>query len=102
MAKKKKKTSPLRFLGTLLLVFLLGRFCYTFIQQEIVLNQQKEQMERMQTENARLEEAYQQMLSQVEDQSTLEYIDKYMRSHFGMVQEGETRIDVIENDKSSN
>lgn len=69
-----------------------------YINQQIVLNRQEEQILRMEEENAKLEEAYQQMLTQVENQNTLEYIERYMRSHFGMVQEGETRIDVIEND----
>ena len=39
---------------------------------------------------------YQEMIKNVEDKSTLDYIEKYMRSHFGMVQEGETRVDVVE------
>lgn len=94
MAKKKKPKKFLRLLLTTFFVFLLGSFCYAYINQEIVLNKQEEQIARMQTENAKLEEAYQQILKQVEDKNTLEYIDKYMRSHFGMVQEGETRIDI--------
>ncbi len=94
MAKKKKSKKALRLLLTTLSVIFLGSFCYVYINQEIVLNKQEKQIERMQTENAKLEEAYQQMLKQVEDKNTLEYIDKYMRSHFGMVQEGETRIDI--------
>ena len=67
-----------------------------YINQEIVLAKQREQIRLMQEENTRLEEEYQKMLKNVEDKSTLEYIDKYMRSHFGMVQEGETRVDVVE------
>ena len=94
MAKKKKSKKVLRLLLTSFFVLLLGSFCYMYINQEIVLSKQEEQIERMQSENAKLEEAYQQMLKQVEDKNTLEYIDKYMRSHFGMVQEGQTRIDI--------
>ncbi len=97
MAKKKKqKPSILRLLGTAVLVFLLAYFSYMYINQSIVLARQNEQIERMETENARIEEEYQAMLQQVVDKNTLEYIDKYMRSHFGMVQEGETRVDIIE------
>lgn len=97
MAKKKnRKPSFLRLLGTAVLVCLLAYFSYMYINQGIVLSRQNEQIERMETENARIEEEYQAMLQQVEDKNTLEYIDKYMRSHFGMVQEGETRVDIIE------
>ncbi len=97
MAKKKKqKPSILRLLGTTVLVCLLAYFSYMYINQGIVLARQNEQIERMEQENARIEEEYQAMLQQVEDKSTLEYIDKYMRSHFGMVQEGETRVDIVE------
>ena len=67
-----------------------------YINQEIVLAKQREQIRQMQEENTRLEEEYQEMIKNVEDKSTLDYIEKYMRSHFGMVQEGETRVDVVE------
>ncbi len=96
MARRKKKVSPLRLIGTLVLVCLLGYFCYMYINQGIVLQRQNEQIARMTEENARLEEEYQRMLSEVENKSTLEYIDKYMRSHFGMVKDGEIRVDVVE------
>ena len=90
MAKKKKKTRPLRVIGTLVLIFLLGSFCYTYINQEMVLKQQEEQIRQMKAENARLEEAYQQRLSEIQDQTTLEHIEKYMRSHFGMLKEAKS------------
>lgn len=93
---RKKKTSFLRLLGTTVFVCLLCYFCYMYINQGIVLQRQNEQIARMTQENARLEEEYQRMLSEVETKSTLEYIDKYMRSHFGMVKEGEIRVDVVE------
>ncbi len=93
---KKRKTHPLRLIGTLVLIFLLGSFCYTYINQEMVLKQQQEQIDQMKAENAKIEAAYHQRLKEIEDQTTLEYIDKYMRSHFGMVQEGEIRIDIVE------
>ena len=96
MAKRKKKPSVLRFIGTLVLVCLLGYFCYMYINQGIVLQRQNEQIERMTQENAKLEEKYQQMLKEVEDKVSLEHIDKYMRSHFGMVKDGEIRVDIIE------
>ena len=67
-----------------------------YINQEIVLAKQREQIRIMQEENTRLEEEYQKMIENIEDKNTLDYIDKYMRSHFGMVQEGETRVDVVE------
>jgi cell division protein FtsB len=78
MAKKKnRKPSFLRLLGTAVLVCLLAYFSYMYINQGIVLSRQNEQIERMETENARIEEEYQAMLQQVEDKNTLEYIDKY-------------------------
>ena len=61
-----------------------------------MLVDQRKQMERMQEENTRLEEEYQAKLKSVEDKNTLDYIDKYMRSHFGMIKDGETRVDVVE------
>ncbi|MBE7092677.1 MAG: septum formation initiator family protein [Clostridiales bacterium] len=93
---RKKKSSFLRMLGTLVLVCLLGYFCYMYINQGIVLQRQNEQIDRMTQENARLEEEYQKMLDEVQNKSTLEYIDKYMRSHFGMVKDGEIRVDIVE------
>jgi cell division protein FtsB len=36
------------------------------------------------------------MLKEVEDKVSLEHIDKYMRSHFGMVKDGEIRVDIVE------
>lgn len=96
MAKKRKKKSLFRTVGTLVLVCLLGYFCYMYVNQEIVLSKQHKQIKAMQQENKKLEEEYQEMLKSVEDKNTLDYIDKYMRSHFGMVQEGQTRIDVVE------
>ena len=98
MAKSKKnKPNYLRLLGVGALVVVLGYFCYMYINQSIVLSRQEEQIERMEQENARLEEEYQRMLQDVEDRSTLEYIDKYMRKHFGRVEDGEVRVDVVEN-----
>ncbi len=94
--RKKRRPRYLRIGAALVLIGLLGYFCYMYINQEIVLAKQREQIRLMQEENIRLEEEYQKMLKNVEDKSTLEYIDKYMRSHFGMVQEGETRVDVVE------
>lgn len=94
--KKKKKPRYLRITAALVLVGLLGYFCYMYINQEIVLARQQEQIRQMREENTRLEEEYQKMIKNVEDKNTLDYIDKYMRSHFGMVQEGETRVDVVE------
>ncbi len=94
--KAKRKPKVLRLLGTLILVCLLGYFCYMYINQGIVISRQNEQIAQMEAENALLEEEYQKMLQQIEDKNTLEYVDKYMRSHFGMVQEGETRIDIVE------
>ena len=94
--RKKRRPRYLRIGAALVLIGLLGYFCYMYINQEIVLDKQREQIRLMQEENIRLEEEYQKMLKNVEDKSTLEYIDKYMRSHFGMVQEGETRVDVVE------
>ncbi len=96
MAKRKAKIAPVRLICTLLLTCLLGYFCYMYINQGIVLKKQNEQIDRMTQENARLEEEYQAMLQEVQNKNTLEYIDKYMRSHFGMVKDGEIRIDVVE------
>ena len=98
MARRKKKVSPVRFVCTLLLVCLLGYFCYMYINQGIVLQRQNEQIERMTQENEKLEEKYQQMLKEVEDKVSLEHVDKYMRSHFGMVKDGEIRVDIVEKD----
>ena len=50
----------------------------------------------MKEENAKLEEAYQRNIKNVEDKTTLEYVDKYMREHFGMIGQGDTRIDIVE------
>lgn len=92
----KAKTSPIRLLCTLLLVALLGYFCYMYINQGIVLSNQRKQIEQMAHENSKLEERYQESLKSIEDKNTLDYIDRYMRDHFGMVQEGEIRVDVVE------
>ena len=94
--RKKRRPRYLRIGAALVLVGLLGYFCYMYINQEIVLAKQREQIRIMQEENTRLEEEYQKMIENIEDKNTLDYIDKYMRSHFGMVQEGETRVDVEE------
>ena len=94
--KAKRKPKILRLLGTMLLIAILGYCCYMYVNQGMVLSRQNEQIARMEEENALLEEEYQKMLQQVSDKTTLEYVDKYMRSHFGMVQEGEIRIDVVE------
>lgn len=93
--KTKKQPKVLRLLGTLVLVCLLGYFCYMYINQEIVFNRQNEQIARMEAENALLEEEYQKML-QGQNENVLEHIEKYMRTHFGMVQSGQTRLDIEE------
>lgn len=97
MAKKTtKRPKFIRSVTTLVFLAALISFCYIYIKQEIVLVDQRKQMERMQEENTRLEEEYQAKLKSVEDKNTLDYIDKYMRSHFGMIKDGETRVDVVE------
>ncbi len=95
-SKKKKKPNKWRVLTSVLLVFMLISFCITFVKQQIVLNNQQEQIARMKEENAKLEEAYQRNIKNVEDKTTLEYVDKYMREHFGMIGQGDTRIDIVE------
>jgi hypothetical protein len=52
----KAKASPLRILCTLVLVALLGYFCYMYINQEIVLSNQRKQIQQMELANAKLEE----------------------------------------------
>ncbi len=94
--KKKKKPNLLRMLCTIVLVVLLGSFAYMYINQEIVIAQQKEQISQMQSVNQKLADEWQRMLEKVEDKSTLDYISQYMRSHFGMVQDGEIRVDIVE------
>ena len=97
MAKKtKKRPKFIRSVTTLVFLAALISFCYIYIKQEIVLVDQRKQMERMQEENTRLEEEYQAKLKSDEDKNTLDYIDKYMRIHFGMIKDGETRVDVVE------
>ncbi len=94
----KKKNKFIRRVTTVVFFIALCSFCYVYVKQETVLSQQRKQMAQIQEENARLEEEYQAKLKSVEDKNTLDYIDKYMRSHFGMVKDGEVRIDVAEDD----
>lgn len=94
----KKKNKFIRRITAIVFFVSLCAFCYVYVKQETVLSQQKKQMAQIQEENARLEEEYQAKLKSVEDKNTLDYIDKYMRSHFGMVKEGEVRIDIAEDD----
>lgn len=97
-AKKKEKPNKLRVLGAVVLVVLLISFCVTFVKQQIVINRQEKQIARMREENAKLEDEYQKMIKNVEDKNTLEHIDKYMREHFGMIGQGDTRIDIVEDE----
>ena len=94
--KRTKKRSPLRLLSLILLIALLAYFGYMLINQSIVLSPQNKQIARMKENNERLEAEYQALLREIEDKNTLDYISRYMRSHFGMVEDGETRIDVVE------
>ncbi|MBP5662381.1 MAG: septum formation initiator family protein [Clostridia bacterium] len=94
--KRTKKRSPLRLLSLILLIALLAYFGYMLINQSIVLSSQNKQIARMKENNERLEAEYQALLREIEDKNTLDYISRYMRSHFGMVEDGETRIDVVE------
>lgn len=94
--RKKKKLNKMRVLGGIVLVVLLISFCITFVKQQIVLTSQAQQIARMKEENAKIEEEYQRMIQSVEDKNTLEYVDKYMREHFGMIGQGDTRIDIVE------
>ncbi len=95
-SKKKKNNNILRIVGAFVLVVLLISFCVTFVKQQIVLNNQQQQIARMKEENAKIEEEYRSMIKNVEDKNTLEYVDKYMREHFGMIVDGDTRIDIVE------
>ena len=94
--KRTKKRSPLRLLSLILLIALLAYFGYMLINQSIVLSSQNKQIARMKENNERLEAEYQALLREIEDKNTLDYISRYMRSHFGMVEDGETRIEVVE------
>lgn len=85
----------LRVFSVLLLLALIGYFGLELIKQQRVLQQQQEKINEMEAYNEKLAEEYEVKLGQIEDKYTLDYINRYMRSHFGMVREGETRIDVI-------
>ncbi len=91
MAKKKPKIFLM-----FVLIALLVSFCVVYVKQEIVLNSQEKKISEMKQQNAFLEEEYQAKLKEVENQNTIEFINNYMRSHFGMVQEGQIRVDVTE------
>ena len=80
----------------ILFIALLAYFGYMLINQSIVLSSQNKQIARMKENNERLEAEYQALLREIEDKNTLDYISRYMRSYFGMVEDGETRIDVVE------
>ena len=84
-----------RVISVLLLLALVGYFGLELIKQQRVLQQQQEKISEMRAYNERLAVEYEVKLGQIEDKYTLDYINRYMRSHFGMVKEGETRIDVI-------
>ena len=84
-----------RVISVLLLLALVGYFGLELIKQQRVLQQQQEKISEMRAYNERLAAEYEVKLGQIEDKYTLDYINRYMRSHFGMVKEGETRIDVI-------
>lgn len=97
MAKKKKKRNKKpKILLLFVIIALLISFCVVYIKQEIILNSQEKQISQMKEQNAVLEEEYQQKLKEVESQNTIEFINSYMRSHFGMVQDGQIRVDVTE------
>lgn len=85
----------LRVVSVLALLALIGYFGLELIKQQRVLQQQQEKISEMKAYNEKLAEEYEVKLGQIEDKYTLDYINRYMRSHFGMVKEGETRIDVI-------
>ncbi len=96
MAVKLKRKALRMICILVVLIGLFGFFCYRYVQQEIVLAGQNKQITKMREENQRLEDEYREMLETVDDKNTVEYIDKYMRSHFGMVRDGEIRVDVVE------
>ncbi len=85
-----------RLICMFVLIAILGYFCYKYTQQEIVLASQNKQITQMREENQRLEDEYREMLNSLDDKNTLEYVEKYMRSHFGMVRNGEIRVDIVE------
>ena len=85
----------LRMISVVVLLALIAYFGVKLIRQQRVLQQQEEKIAAMKAYNDKLAEEYQDRLGQIEDKYTLDYINKYMRAHFGMVKEGETRIDVI-------
>lgn len=93
--KKKRKNKP-RIILLFAMIALLISFCVVYVKQELVLNSQEKQILQMQQQNAVLEEEYQAKLKEVESQNTIEFINNYMRSHFGMVQEGQIRVDITE------
>lgn len=85
----------LRVISVVVLLALIAYFGVELIKQQRVLEQQEEKIAAMKAYNAKLYEEYEAKLGQIEDKYTLDYINRYMRTHFGMVKEGETRIDVI-------
>lgn len=97
MAKKRKKNFNLvRILGGTVISAFLIYACYSFVNQQVILARQSKQIQQMKQENEQLEQQYQQLLQNAEDKNTLEYVDKFARSHFGMIEKGDVRIDVVE------
>ena len=87
--KHKKKGKLKRILVVVCVIGLLTYFSIQLVKQEKVLKQQEQQIKKMQEEKKKRDEEYAQLVIEVKNKGSVEYIERYMRERFGMVKKNE-------------
>lgn len=89
---KKTKIVMKRRLKVAIVLFLLGYFGFILIEQEIALNDQRFEIERLTHEIAASEKQNEEIERMIEYTDTLEFIESAAREYFGWVKEGEIKF----------
>lgn len=89
---KKSKNVMKKRLKTAIVLFLLGYFGFILIEQEISLNEQRAEIERLTQEIEAVEQQNDEIERMIEYTDTLEFIERAAREYFGWVKEGEIKF----------
>jgi len=90
MARKRYALKPRVKLFLALLV--MGYFIFTFIQQELKMQEQHARMEYLRQQIQQVEEYNAELERQIEYTKSEEYIEKAARERFGWVKKGEIKF----------
>lgn len=89
---KKAKIVMKRRLKVAIVLFMMGYFGFILLEQEIALNDQRLEIERLTHEIVASEKQNEEIERMIEYTDTLEFIESAAREYFGWVKEGEIKF----------